>query len=252
MRRGAGNTGLSYVVSTLLALLPLRVLAATVWVGDFTSAGGAIPAPWHVERPNPDAPSTAYRARLWDGVHAVEAHAVASMALLARPLAVDLARTPFLCWRWRIDAPLRSADMTQKSGDDYAARVYLSFAVTPERLGLGTRMGLALARGIHGDQVPDAALNYIWDNRHAVGTWQPNAYTERARMLVLRSGSSFAGRWVAERRNVSADFQAAFGHPPLRLTGIAIATDTDNTGEEARAGFADFRFVSTGDDCAPV
>ena len=239
-------------VCALLLLLPLPAFAAAVWVGDFAASDEAIPPPWRIERPNPDAPPTSYRARLWDGVHAVEARAVRSMALLARPVTIDLARTPILCWKWRIDAPLESADMTQKSGDDYAARVYLSFAVAPERLGLGTRLGLGLARSIHGDQVPDAAVNYIWDNRHAVGTRQPNAYTERARMLVLRSGSAFAGRWVEERRDVGADFRAAFGHPPLRLTGIAIATDTDNTGEEARAGFADFRFVASAGDCASV
>lgn len=240
------------VLLAIVQLLPLPAVSAAVWVGDFTSPDGAIPPPWRIERPNPDAPPTSYRARLWDGVHAIEAHAVRSMALLARPVTIDLARTPILCWKWRIDAPLQSADMTQKSGDDYAARVYLSFAVAPERLGLGTRLGLGLARSLHGDQVPDAAVNYIWDNRHAVGTWQPNAYTERARMLVLRSGSAFAGRWVEERRDVSADFQAAFGHAPLKLTGVAIATDTDNTGEEARAGFADFRFVATANDCGPV
>lgn len=243
---------LRHVLLAIVQLLSLPAVSAAVWVGDFTSPDGAIPPPWRIERPNPDAPPTSYRARLWDGVHAIEAHAVRSMALLARPVTIDLARTPILCWKWRIDAPLQSADMTQKSGDDYAARVYLSFAVAPERLGLGTRLGLGLARSLHGDQVPDAAVNYIWDNRHAVGTWQPNAYTERARMLVLRSGSAFAGRWVEERRDVSADFQAAFGHAPLKLTGVAIATDTDNTGEEARAGFADFRFVATANDCGPV
>lgn len=238
-------------IQAFLALLPLPALSAPIRVGDFTSPDAAIPAPWRIERPNPQVPPTRYRARLWDGVHAVEAHAVKSMALLVRPVTIDLARTPILCWRWRIDAPLKSADMTQKSGDDYAARVYLSFDVAPDRLGLGTRMGLGLARSIHGDQVPDAAINYIWDNRHPIGTWQPNAYTERARMLVLRSGAGEAGRWVEERRDVSADFQAAFGHAPLKLAGIAIATDTDNTGEEARAGFADFRFVAGASDCQP-
>lgn len=239
-------------ICAILALLPLPAASAPVWVGDFTSPDGAIPAPWRIERPNPQAPPTIYRTRLWDGVNAVEAHAVSSMALLARPVAIDLAATPILCWRWRIDAPLKTADMTRKSGDDYAARVYLSFEVAPDRLGIATRMGLGLARSLHGDQVPDAALNYVWDNRHAVGTWQPNTYTERARMLVLRSGSAFAGRWVDERRNISADFQTAFGHAPLRLTGVAIAADTDNTGEEARSGFADFRFVETAGDCSPA
>ncbi|MBM3535796.1 MAG: DUF3047 domain-containing protein, partial [Alphaproteobacteria bacterium] len=69
------------------------------------------------------------------------------------------------------------------------------------------------------------------------------------RMLVLRSGAADAGRWVEERRDVAADFRAAFGHAPLRLTGLALASDTDNTGEEARAGFADFRFVGPREAC---
>jgi hypothetical protein len=239
-----------FALRALLALLPVAVLAAPVRVGDFSSSAATILPPWRVEQPNPKVPATRFRLRLWDGVHAVEAHAVGSMAMLARPLTIDLALTPILCWRRRIDAPLKSADMTQKSGDDYAARVYLSFDVAPDRLGFTTRMGLKLARSIHGDQVPDAAINYIWDNRHAIGTWQANTYTDRARMLVLRSGAGEAGRWVEERRDVGADFQAAFGHAPLKLTGLAIATDTDNTGEEARAGFADFRFVATAADCA--
>ena len=37
--------------------------------------------------------------------------------------------------------------------------------------------------------------------------------------------------------------------PPLRITGVAVATDTDNTGAEARAGFADFRFVRDDEPC---
>lgn len=234
-----------------LVLLSLPALPAPVRIGDFAATQGVIPAPWRVEQPDTRVPATRYRARLWDGVHAVEAHAVASMALLARPVAIDLAATPILCWRWRIDAPLQGADMTRKSGDDYAARVYLSFEVAPERLGVATRMALGLARGIYGAQLPDAAINYIWDNRHAIGTWQANTYTDRARMLVLRSGSAFAGRWVDERRDVGADFLAAFGHPPLKPTGVAIAADTDQTGEEARAGFADLRFVARADDCPP-
>lgn len=233
----------------LAALLPALGLAEPVWVGRFPPVDGGLPPPWEVVQLDRDIPPTRYRLREWDGVAAVEAHAVKSMALLARPLDIDLAATPVLCWRWRIEAPLKTADMTTRGGDDYAARVYLSFDVPPATLGLGTRLALALARSLRGRQVPDAALNYIWDNRHAVGTWQSNAYSERARMRVQRSGAAFAGRWVDERRDVAADFREAFGHAPARLTGLAIASDTDNTGEEARAGFADFRFVGKDESC---
>jgi hypothetical protein len=139
--------------------------------------------------------------------------------------------------------------MTTKAGDDYAARVYLSFEVPPDTLGLGTRLALKLARAVRGPQVPDAAVNYVWDNKHPVGTWQANAYTDRARMLVLRTGAADAGRWVEERRDVAADFAKGFGHAPRRLTGVAVASDTDNTGETAHAGFADFAFVERDAPC---
>ena len=237
---------LSILVATTI---PCAVLADPLWVGRFSEANTVIPTPWKIEHLDQHVPPTQYALRKWDGVVAIEAKAKKSMALLARSVAVNLKKTPILCWQWRIDAPVASAEMTRKSGDDYAARVYLTFAVPPDQLGFGTRTKLRLARSIYGSQVPDAALNYIWDNRHPVGTLQDNAYTDRARMLVLRSGAAHAGTWIQERRNVLADFRRAFGEIDGELKGLAIASDTDNTGEEAHAGFADFRFVETEEDC---
>jgi hypothetical protein len=236
-------------------LLPLLLAAAQVctaealWLGRFDATQAGIPAPWQIEHLDQRVAPTRYRLRQWDGVMAIEAQAKQSMALLARPLSADLQQTPILCWRWRIDAPVAAADMTKKSGDDYAARVYLSFAVPPEQLGLATRAKLRLARAIYGAQVPDAAINYVWDNRHPVGTLQDNAYTDRARMLVLRSGAAEAGRWISERRDLAADFRLAFGELAGRPSGLAIATDTDNTGGEAQAGFADFHLVGRDQPC---
>lgn len=229
--------------------ISLAAWADPLWVGRFSETDAAIPAPWKIEHLDQHVPPTQYAVRKWDGVVAIEAKARKSMALLGRTVTVDLKKTSILCWQWRIDAPVASADMTRKSGDDYAARVYLTFAVPPDQLSFGTRTKLRLARSIYGDQVPDAALNYIWDNRHPIGTVQDNAYTDRARMLVLRSGAVQTGIWVQERRNILADFQRAFGEISGELRGLAIASDTDNTGEDAHAGFADFRFVETEDAC---
>lgn len=235
---------------------PLLLLAAThgasaepLWIGRFSAGQGAIPAPWQIEHLDRRVAPTRYQLRQWDGVVAIEAQAENSMALLGRPLAVDLRQTPVLCWQWRIDAPVAAADMTKKSGDDYAARVYLSFTVPPEQLGLTTRAKLRLARTIYGAQLPDAALNYVWDNRHPVGTWQANAYTERTRMLVLRSGAAEAGGWVGERRDLEQDFRRAFGDLDGRVSGLAVASDTDNTGGQAHAGFADFHLVARDQPC---
>ena len=238
-------------LAVLLGALAAQLTnAETQWVGRFDAGDPLIPAPWKVERIDQRIAPTEYAIRDWDGVSAVEARANKSMALLGRPLEVDLKKTPILCWQWRIDAPIASADMTKKTGDDYAARVYLNFDVPSDQLDFGTRTKLALGRTLYGDHLPAAAINYIWDNRHPIGTLQNNVYTDRARMLVLRSGATEAGRWVHEQRNVFEDFQRAFGDINGQLKSIALASDTDNTGEVAHAGFADFRFVANESDCS--
>lgn len=233
----------------LFGLLVGPAAAASSWVGKFQLAEPASLLPWKVELVDRKIAPTQYRIRDWDGVVAVEAVAKKSMAVLVRPLAVDLDATPFLCWRWRVEATIASADITTKAGDDYAARVYLMYRMAESDLGFATRTKLALARALRGDQVPDAAINYVWDNRSAVGTMVPNAYTERAMMWVLRSGDAEAGRWVSERRDVRADFERAFKHRPRLLYALALASDTDNTGGSATAGFADLRFVSADETC---
>lgn len=249
MPGAGGNTVFRIPFALISSLVLTSAGAGDTWVGRFP-AQGDIPPPWQIEQIDNKVPPTRYQLRPWDGVNAVEAHADASMALLGRPVTVDLDRTPILCWRWRIDHVLRNADMRTKAGDDYAARVYLTFRVPPDQLGFGTRTKLALARSIYGDQVPDAAINYVWDNRQPPETLMNNAYTDRARMIVVRTGEHQAGRWISEQRDVRADFTRAFGTIEGQLTGLAIAVDTDNTREKARAGFADFRFVPTSRDCS--
>ena len=83
--------------------------AEAVWVGRFSEGDTSIPAPWKLERLSAKHPPSRYALRRWDGVVAIEAHADKSMALLGRPVAVDLTKTPILCWQWRIDAPVASA-----------------------------------------------------------------------------------------------------------------------------------------------
>ncbi|MEJ7137126.1 DUF3047 domain-containing protein [Amphibiibacter pelophylacis] len=231
----------------LLSLLPAA--AQAVDVGRFKESSGAPPAPWRLQTLNDKLAPTHYALRDWDGVNAIEAKAKASMALMARPLSVDLAKTPVLCWRWRVDAPLKNADLRTKEGDDYAARVYITFKIKPEALDFATRAKLRIGRAIFGDQLPDAAINYVWDNRYPVGTREPSAYTDRVRLIVARSGAADAGHWVDERHDVLADATQAFGPDIAAARQLAVASDTDNTGEEAHAGFADLHFVARDAPC---
>ncbi len=228
----------------LTVLMSLPVTAEPVWVGRFDRGM----SPWQEVRLKADLKPNLFTVRAWDGVPALEVKSAGSMSLLGRTLEVDLQRTPVLCWRWRIDAPLKSADMTQRSGDDYAARVYVSLALPDTEKSLGLRAQLGIARSIWGASVPDAAVNYVWDNREPVGTERPNAYTNRTTMVVLRSGAADAGAWVQERRNVGRDVARLWG-ASARPVQLAVTADTDNTGETARAGFADLHWVSEQSAC---
>lgn len=218
--------------------------AEPVWIGRFTDGL----ADWREIRLSDTVPANRFRVREWDGATAVEVVSERSMSLLARAVRVDLSATPVLCWRWRVDAPLREADLAIRAGDDYAARLYLSLRIPPADLGLPLRAQLAIARTVWGPDVPDAALNYVWDNRQPVGTTRANAYTGRAMMIVLRSGAADAGRWVWERRDVAADARRHFGASATPAQ-VAVTSDTDNTGESARAGFADLHFVARDTAC---
>ncbi len=249
------NTTLSQgriAVALLLGLASAVVSAQGVveHVGRFVATDANPPEPWQVVRLDKRIPATQYRVMAWDGVNAVEAVAKASMALLQRPLTDDLRDTPVLCWRWRVDGVLKNADMATRQGDDYAARVYVGFRLPADAMDFATRTKLMVGRARYGDQLPDAALSYVWDNRYPVGTERANAYTDRAHMVVVQSGAQQSGRWMVERRDVLLDVAKAFGSDKATPSLLAIATDTDNTGESARAGFADLHFVARNAACA--
>ncbi len=204
--------------------------------------GPAMPSGWRpttvpgVSRP------TVYDIVRDEGVSVLRARARAAMSGLDHIVSVDPDRKPILSWRWKVTRPVNGGAAGTKQGDDYSARVYVFFDYDLNRLGFLARSKVKLARALHGDAVPAAALCYVWDARAPVGTVMPSAYTDRVRMIVLDSGAADAGRWISHSRNVAEDFRKAFGEAPPRVTGVAVATDTDNTGDDVTAWFGDLRF----------
>jgi hypothetical protein len=177
------------------------------------------------------------------GVTVLRSRAAAAAGTLTHDLDADPAARPTLSWRWKVDRVLARANLAEKGGDDFAARVYVFFDVPVEALPLGARVKAVLARAVWGEKLPTAAICYVWDTRHEPGTSAWNPYTDRVRTVVLRSASP--GAWAEESRDLAADFRAAFGAqwsgPVPRVTGIAVGNDTDQTGESATAWFGDFR-----------
>ena len=159
---------------------------------------------------------------------------------LGLPLTTNTGDTGTLIeWRWKVSRVLDKADMNTKPGDDFAARVYVFFDVAMESLSFADRTKLRLARMIAGPDVPTAALCYVWDNKHAIGRTQWSPYSNRARIIVLQSGSTHVGKWMNESRDIAADFREAFGFDAPAVTGVAVGNDTDNTAEKVSTWIGD-------------
>lgn len=172
----------------------------------------------------------------------LQLRAAAAAGSAVHRLDADPALASRLSWRWKVDRVVRGADLARKEGDDYAARVYVTFDVPVAELPFLTRTRITLARVLFGAELPSAALCYVWDNRHAVGTSAWNPYSDRVRMVVLRNADAHVGEWVDEARDVAEDFRVAFGGQREFLphvSGVAVSVDTDQTGESVTAWFGD-------------
>ena len=146
---------------------------------------------------------------------------------------------PLLRWRWKAERLPADGDTRLKRGDDAAARIYVTFRLPPDRVSLPQRLLDETARVLYGETPPHASLMYVWDSRAPAGTRMVNPYTNRVRNIVVESGSARLGRWIAYERDLVADYRAAFGEDPPRLSGVAIMTEADNTGGTAAARFGD-------------
>ena len=168
----------------------------------------------------------------------------ASASGLVKKISLLPADYPWLSWSWKVSNTLEKGDVTKKTGDDYAARIYITFAEDPDTLSFFDRTKTAAIKLLYGKTPPSAALAYVWGNRSAVGSIHPNPYTDRVQMIVIESGPAHVNQWRSARRNIVEDFRAAFGTDPPPLTAIAVMTDTDNTGEAAMAWYGDIVLTS--------
>ena len=150
---------------------------------------------------------------------------------LVYEIEVDLARYPILVWRWKIEGVIPTGNALTKQGDDYPARVYVVFP--------------------HWFKPKTRSINYIWANRLAPGEVVPNPFFDNARMMAVQSGNGLSGIWKMECRNVYQDYQQIFGEEPPQVGAIALMTDTDNTGSNARAWYADIRLITADKDADP-
>lgn len=172
----------------------------------------------------------------------VKAVSEASASGLTREIQIDPKEYPIIQWRWKVENTLKKGNVRLKEGDDYPARLYITFQYDSSKLSFFEKAKFEAIRLLYGQYPPIAAINYIWESKAPVSTSIPNPYTDRVMMIVVESGTTRLNEWVTEERNLYEDFKKAFGYDPPMISGVAIMTDTDNTSESAIAYYGDIVF----------
>ena len=198
---------------------PVRLPAgspATIEVGAFSTAapGGPWPDGWK-PLTFPKIPQhTTYRL-VKDGDRvAVKAASQASSSGYTKELLIDPNEYPIIQWQWKVSNILKAGNVAMKEGDDYPARIYVTFQYDSAKVNLFGKAKYEAAKLIYGRYPPLGAINYIWESRAPVGTAVPNPYTDQVHMLVVESGPAKLNTWMTEERNVYEDYKRAFGEEP--------------------------------------
>ena len=239
------NRAFCWLVLSVMLSCAVPAVAEQVMVGQFSALapGGGLPAGWEpLNFPNISR-HTEYSLVSDLGTTVVRANSEAAASGLIHRYRWSPEKLPWLVWDWKISHVLSKGDVSTKQGDDYAARVYVAFEFTPEDKNFWQRLRYKVANFFSGGELPGSALNYIWANKAPPGTLVSSPYTGQAKMIVLESGNAKAGEWLRERRNIVADYRTAFGRKPPPIMGIAIMTDTDNTGEATTAYYGDIKLT---------
>jgi hypothetical protein len=208
---------------TLGLLHVTAVWAQEVVVVDFVQVKDTVPQGWELHEHE----GKADLALVPDGVSQVlKLRSRLSSFSLNTELQIDLKKTPYLEWQWKVTEVPQGGDFRKRATDDQAAQLYVVFYW-----------------GVFKKQ----AIAYIWDSTAPVGTMakapSPLLYPFlKINAVVVRSGEEERGEWITETRNVLDDYKKLFGSEPQKVKGIRIQINSQHTKSQAEAYWRSVRF----------
>ncbi|MBM4138244.1 MAG: DUF3047 domain-containing protein [Nitrospira sp.] len=218
-------------------------VSTVIEVARFSSAtlGQTVPDGWKPLSFKNIPRSTTYEVVKDGDKTVVKADSNVSASGLIKEVRINPRDYPIIRWRWKVNNLVQKSDTTRKDGDDYPARVYVTFEYDQDKVSVGKKLKYKAGRVLFGD-IPIGAINYVWETKAPIGVILDNAYTDFVKMIVVQSGPNRVGLWIDETRNIYDDYKMAFGEEPPMINGVAIMSDTDNTKERAVAYYGDIVF----------
>ncbi|MBI2369203.1 MAG: DUF3047 domain-containing protein [Deltaproteobacteria bacterium] len=143
---------------------------------------------------------------------------------LYKKVTFDIREYPVVTWRWKVTVLPQGGDARQKTKDDQAAQLYVSFPKFPEFVNF-------------------RSVGYIWDSTAPAGSYLRSKKNSRVGYVVVRSGRNGLGEWHAERRNVYEDYKRLFDEEPPKVGTVSLGIDSDDTASRAESHFAEVTFL---------
>ncbi|MEJ7928813.1 DUF3047 domain-containing protein [Ramlibacter sp. AN1015] len=200
--------------------------------------GGNAPAAREWEhRRFPGKRATEYTPARKAGRDALVVRAAASASMLRHRVHVPPQALSTVRFSWFLPALIDAADLHERDADDSPLRIVLAFEGDRSRFSTRDAALSELAHALTGEPMPYATLMYVWSNASATDAVVRAPRTDRIRSIVVESGAARLNRWIDYERDIRADFERAFGEAPGALVGVALLSDTDNTGAMAQAWY---------------
>ncbi len=170
--------------------------------------------------------NTLYSLKLDNNQFILSADSQQSASTFYKKISIDLEKTPFLNWSWSKQQLINPGVESVKAGDDYVARIYVI-----------KDGGLLYWKTM--------SLNYVWSYQHSkFESWDSPFAGSKSKMISLRDASDNTETWFSEKRNVYEDLKSFTGKTIKTIDGIAIMTDSDNSGLSAKAYYGDIFFTA--------
>ncbi len=144
---------------------------------------------------------------------------------LGKKIEIDLNNTPYINITWKIEKDLNGIDEKSKKGHDYAARVFVV-----------KKTGLTA--------LSNKAINYIFSSNNTINDHWRSPYTKSSIDYVLSTTKENLNEWVTVKANVKNHFKKLHDIDVDILSGVALMTDTDQTGLKTISYYQNIYFSS--------
>jgi hypothetical protein len=129
-----------------------------------------------------------------------------------RNISIDVSNVPYIRWTWKVLKTPSLGDVRKRNYNDQALQILVAFENRK-------------------------VLSYVWDSNAPEGTVTDESlgwpFNVQVKVIVVKSGTADAGRWITHTRNVYEDYMHIFHEEPAQLKGVRIQTNTQHTKDMA-------------------